>query len=669
LAGLIVVLVAAGILAALIFTSTALAASGDFTISGLGYGHGEGMSQWGAWEAAREGVKYDAILAFYYPGTTLTTVSPTQLIKVRLTHSSNSSLCYYRTDLHPTVTSATLVMHDSAGDHTQTVAAGTVVKTLYSGGKVQVTGTTGTFDWVEMRPASTDGRVALSLWATSATTTAYTIEYWGTLRVEPNTTATSLRLYNTLLLDRYVRAVAEIDPGWANSSLPDQYAPECVNAQQTAARTYALAHSTTTDLYDSTSDQVYSGYTWEATHPGVVAAADATAGKVVTYAGKPITAYFSDSSGGYLTDSAWSDTAAVPYLVAKADPWSLKAPVPPWTMSPGEAWSVTISPASLASKLGVSVGTITSVTVTARDTSDPTSHARTLRITGTTGSTTMAARTFKSKLGLKSTLILSIATGNSTALYQQDDPHLFYLGGWTASSASSASGGSFRYLDGTGSCTVSFNGTYVAWLGKIKNVYGNAKVTVDGVDQGTVDLYNATEVYGKVWEATLPAGNHTVTIAWTGTKNSAATDFNIAVDAFSILGSILQAPPRYEQDDGALSPAYAGSWATFSTTGASGGSYTRANTSGAAATVQFNGTYLAWIATKGTTLGKAFVSLDGGIAKSVNLALTSVKYQQNVWNTGSLAAGDHTVKIWWDPSNTAGKFISVDAFEVLGTLN
>ena len=37
---------------------------------------------------------------------------------------------------------------------------------------------------------------------------------------------------------------------------------------------------------------------------------------------------------------------------------------------------------------------------------------------------------------------------------------------------------------------------------------------------------------------------------------------------------------------------------------ASGGSYKRANTNGTSVTVKFNGTYLAWIATKGTTLGK-----------------------------------------------------------------
>ena len=536
---ILAVLVAAGILAALALTSTAVAAPGDFTITGRGYGHGEGMSQWGAWEAAREGVKYDAILGFYYPGTTLTTVSPTQLIKVRLTRSSNASSCYYRVDLHPHVATATLVMHDSTGDHTQAVAVGTVVSTLYVGGKVQVTGVTGSFDWVEMRSDSTSGRVALSLYAASTTTAAYAIEYWGTIRVEPNTTATSLRLYNTLLLDRYARAVSEIDPGWANSALPTQYAPECVKAQQTAARTYAMAHSTTSDLYDNTNDQVYAGYTWEATHPGVVAAADATAGVVITYGGKPISANFSTSSGGYLSDSAWSDNAGVPYLVAKADPWSLKAPVPPWSISPGYPWSVVITPASLTTALAAGVGTITNIEVIARDTAEATSHARSLRITGTAGTTTMTARIFKSRLSLKSTLILNIAVDNSAVRIQQTDSHL-------------------------------------------------------------------------VW---------------------------------------------------------AGTWKIFSITSASGGSYKRANTSGASVTVNFTGTYLAWIATAGTTLSKAYVSLDGGTAKSIDLARSAVAYQQKVWNTGVIASGAHTVKIWWDPTNVTGKYISVDAFDVIGTLN
>ncbi len=42
-----------------------------FVISGRGWGHGVGLSQWGAYGFASRGWTYDRILAHYYRGTTL----------------------------------------------------------------------------------------------------------------------------------------------------------------------------------------------------------------------------------------------------------------------------------------------------------------------------------------------------------------------------------------------------------------------------------------------------------------------------------------------------------------------------------------------------------------------------------------------------------------------
>ena len=42
------------------------AQSGRFTIRGAGWGHGWGMSQYGAYGAARKGLSWKQILAFYY---------------------------------------------------------------------------------------------------------------------------------------------------------------------------------------------------------------------------------------------------------------------------------------------------------------------------------------------------------------------------------------------------------------------------------------------------------------------------------------------------------------------------------------------------------------------------------------------------------------------------
>jgi hypothetical protein len=147
------------------------------------------------------------------------------------------------------------------------------------------------------------------------------------------------------------------------------------------------------------------------------------------------------------------------------------------------------------------------------------------------------------------------------------------------------------------------------------------------------------------------------------------TDFGGYVDPTAHAVGAPPAPTatRYQQNDSHF--LYAGTWYTFSTTGASAGSYTRANAGSDSVTVTFTGTYLAWIGTAGTTLSRAYVSLDGGAAQSVDLARSAVAYQQRVWNTGTLASGRHTVKIWRNPSDAAGKYISVDAFDIIGTLN
>jgi hypothetical protein len=93
---------------------------------------------------------------------------------------------------------------------------------------------------------------------------------------------------------------------------------------------------------------------------------------------------------------------------------------------------------------------------------------------------------------------------------------------------------------GRSTVMVKFTGTYLAWIAKKSPVYGKAKVTVDGGTPVTVDLYSAGTLWqNKVWDTgTLSAGPHTVKIEWTGTKTAAATDTNISVDAFEVIGTL-----------------------------------------------------------------------------------------------------------------------------------
>ncbi len=261
----------------------------------------------------------------------------------------------------------------------------------------------------------------------------------------------------------------------------------------------------------------------------------------------------------------------------------------------------------------------------------------------------------------------------STTRFEEDNSELAYTGGWNRSVNNYDSAGGYTYVNGTASVTCTFTGTYLSYVTKKGPSYGYVKITLDGGTPVSIDLYNGSTLYQQsVWNTGVLANRtHTVKVEWAGVRRSAATASNIGLDAFDVAGTLDGSPgapntSRYQQTDTHIT--YAGSWSTYSTTSASGSSYTRANTSTAACTVNFSGTYLAWIATKGTTLGKAYVSLDGGTAQLVDLYKPTVAYQQSVWNTGTLTDGQHTVKIWWYPSNTAGKYISVDAFDVAGTL-
>jgi hypothetical protein len=126
--------------------------------------------------------------------------------------------------------------------------------------------------------------------------------------------------------------------------------------------------------------------------------------------------------------------------------------------------------------------------------------------------------------------------------YQQDFWRLVYKGQWYGNaSAPLASGGSFRFVNASGtSVTIRFTGTYIAWITKKSPYYGKARLTLDGVDLGTVDLYSAKEVWQqKVWSRTFASsGTHTLVISWTGAKNAAAKAANIGIDAVDIVGRL-----------------------------------------------------------------------------------------------------------------------------------
>jgi stage II sporulation protein D len=131
-------------------------------------------------------------------------------------------------------------------------------------------------------------------------------------------------------LEAYVRGVvaAEMSPQWPLAAL---------EAQAVASRTYALtAHAGEGrfDVYADTRSQVYRGRAAET--PATNRAVAATAGQIVTYAGKPAITYFFASSGGSTesVQNAFPGTAPEPWLQGVPDPFDT---------GPEHAWSRSLS--------------------------------------------------------------------------------------------------------------------------------------------------------------------------------------------------------------------------------------------------------------------------------------------------------------------------------------
>jgi hypothetical protein len=64
-------------------SAASASAATQVVVTGRGWGHGVGMSQWGAYGYAQHGWTWQRILAHYYPGTTIA-AAPLQRIRVLL---------------------------------------------------------------------------------------------------------------------------------------------------------------------------------------------------------------------------------------------------------------------------------------------------------------------------------------------------------------------------------------------------------------------------------------------------------------------------------------------------------------------------------------------------------------------------------------------------------
>ncbi len=192
----------------------------------------------------------------------------------------------------------------------------------------------------------------------------------------------------TLPLESYVRGVvaAEMPASWPLAAL---------EAQAVASRTYAItadAGGARFDVYSDTRSQMYLGKSAEtAATNGAIAA---TAGQVVTYAGKPAITYFFASSGGHTEDvqDAFAGAAAQPWLVGVADPYD---------QGPEHSWTESLSFAAADRRLGGLVkGSFEGIEVLTRGSSPRILSAYVL---GSAGRTLTSGAELAARLGLDDT--------------------------------------------------------------------------------------------------------------------------------------------------------------------------------------------------------------------------------------------------------------------------
>lgn len=262
--------------------TSASAQVASFTFDGSGWGHGVGMSQHGARAMAADGHDADSILAHYYAGTELQLLPTVNDLRVHLSDSSETTL-----------SSSGSLTFTQGGVAIAGTAEGDSIRIYVHDGGLQIGAA-----WTTATGANP---VLVSFPKPVRVSSAGHSYLWGKLQL--TVVNGKVRVVEAgLTMENYVAGIAEMPSAWPQ---------EALRAQAIAARTYALevtndrrSASGWTREYDisaTTTDQHYIGYDaqdddWD---QAWLQAQASTAGIVISYAGYPIRAYYSSSSGGH----------------------------------------------------------------------------------------------------------------------------------------------------------------------------------------------------------------------------------------------------------------------------------------------------------------------------------------------------------------------------------
>ena len=362
------------------------AAKTRFTVRGAGWGHGVGMSQWGAYGFATQGWGHREILAHYYSDTAIGSTGSRD-VRVLLQGSTAS-----------------------ARFSGATAAGGRKLdpKTVY---RVRRGATAGTVDLLSPSGRRLK-RVTAPLRATGPDSLVLggVGRYRGALEFRPSGIM-GVAAINAVGLEDYVRGVVSRES-------PASWPIEALKAQAVAARTYAITTSKAGDGFDQYPDvrsQVYGGVAAETESTDEAVAA--TAGEVVTYDGEPVVTFFFSTSGGR-TENVENTS-----LGREPKPWLKSVDDPYDDASPKHRWGpIRMTRDQAARKLGGLVrGSFRGVQVRRRGRSPRVVVAD---VVGTRGRTEVSGATLRARLGLFDTwaYFTTIKTGQAPAATPAPSP-------------------------------------------------------------------------------------------------------------------------------------------------------------------------------------------------------------------------------------------------------
>jgi stage II sporulation protein D len=345
-------------------------AAGRLIIKGHGYGHGIGMSQYGALGFAQHGSTYREILGHYYEQTDIVPLADTPDVRVLLQTTRR------------TVVSGVVAAGSRKLRAKSSYSAGATGRrvSLYAASGRRL----GTYPAPLRLAAPKGGALRLRGAAENGTSNG---RYRGAL--ELRAVGGRLQAINALDLEDYVRGVISAES-------PSTWPAEALKAQAVAARTYALTTNigTTTDgidQYADTRSQMYKGVPAE--YATTDAAVAATAGQVVAQNGRPVTTFFFSTSGGHTENVEDSFIGALPrtWLKGVVDPFD--------AVSPRHNWGpFTMSQATVQAKLkGLVRGSFRGITVLERGASPRIVRAE---VNGTNGVTQVTGPQLRTRLGL-----------------------------------------------------------------------------------------------------------------------------------------------------------------------------------------------------------------------------------------------------------------------------